>query len=270
MKKFDTNCSRSVEFNIHCKNIVRRFFIKALAIFTKCHLSPKLKGFLFFSEISIVTVLLWIFHYNSSVATVEIWSPKENHICEWLIWKPSRLLSKEEIATKENHGYSRKNIAHLLELDEESIEEHYESLMCEGFNKNSIKWKIFGKYTPQVEKIMNKINRTIDLELIHALKSDSYNEGNDLASVKESKIERIKSFFCNHFCCFVSHFSVYINNSYFQENTKMRLHYGNEQKIKEELSWFYGVLGCHLSEGYLQKNYNPCKSLHLIQYLEYA
>ncbi|GAB65590.1 hypothetical protein PCYB_063220 [Plasmodium cynomolgi strain B] len=134
----------------------------------------------------------------TSVATVEIWSTKENHICEWLIWKPSRLLSKEEIVIKENHGHSKKNIADLLELDEVTIEEHYESLMSEGFNKNSIKWKIFGNHTPQVEKITNQINKTIDLELIRALKSDSYYQGNYLVSVKESKIERIKSFFCKY------------------------------------------------------------------------
>ncbi|CAG9481888.1 Plasmodium exported protein, unknown function [Plasmodium vivax] len=199
MKKFDTNYSRFVEFYIYCKHIVKRFFIKALATFTKCHLSPKSTGFLFLTEIFIATVLLWIFYsFSSSVATVEIWSAKENHMCEWLVRKPSRLLSKEEIKTNGKNGYSRKNIADLLELDEESIEEHYESLMSEGFNKNSIKWKIFGKYTPKVEKIVNQINKRIDLELIRALKSDCYYQGNDLVSIKESKRERIKSFFCKY------------------------------------------------------------------------
>ncbi|ANQ07145.1 Uncharacterized protein PCOAH_00013270 [Plasmodium coatneyi] len=200
MKKIDTNNSRSDKFNVQCKRIVKRFFTKASATFTNGHISPKSRRFLFLTEIFKVTVLLWIIYYfSSSVATVEIWSTKENHNSDWPILKPnSRLLSKEEIEIKENHGYSRKNISDLLELDEETIEEQYKSLLSEGFNKNSLKWKIFGKYTPQVRKFAYEINKKIDLELMRALKSDCYYEGDNLDSVRGSKIKRLKSFLCKH------------------------------------------------------------------------
>lgn len=197
MKKFDTNNSRSEKFNVQCKHIVKRFLIKVLATFTKCHILPKSRRFLFLSEIFNATVLLWIIYYfSSSAGTVEIWSTQENHTCDWLILKPnSRLLSNEEIETKDNNGYSRRNISHLLDLDEETIEEQYESLLSEGFDKNSIKWKIFGKYTPKVRKFAYEINKNIDLELMRALKSDYYYDGNNFVSVKESKTNRIKAFF---------------------------------------------------------------------------
>ncbi|KJP86605.1 hypothetical protein AK88_03801 [Plasmodium fragile] len=234
MKKFDKNYSGFVEFNIRCKHIVKRFFIEALATFKKCHISPKSAGFLRFTKIFNITVLLWILYYFSSrnllpapfnlysytlfdfvfqyfqsIATVEIWGTKENDSSEWLILRSSRLLSNDEIVSNENHGYSRKNIADLLELDEKSIEEQYESLISEGFNQNSIKWKIFGKHTPRVVRIANQINKTIDMELIRALKSDSCYEGIEVISLKESKNGRIKSFF-RKYKIFVPHVLLFL------------------------------------------------------------
>ncbi|GAW80079.1 Plasmodium exported protein, unknown function [Plasmodium gonderi] len=201
MKNLDNNYT-TVEQHIYYTHLDDKFSTKTSACFKKCYnLSPNSKEILFFTEILVCIALIWTCYcFNTYIATVEIWNNEIDNIYEGSTFRSSRSLSKEENKSLINNKHCTKNIADLLELDKDAIEKEYASLVSYGLKNNTFKLNIFGKYTPQVSNFVNQINKTIDLELLRALKLDYYfyQDKNYSVSVKKSKLHQIKLFFCKY------------------------------------------------------------------------
>ncbi|SBT02578.1 Plasmodium exported protein, unknown function [Plasmodium ovale] len=109
--------------------------------------------------------------------------------------RPFRVLSKAKGKKKVESANSTKNVADLLELDENTIEAQYESLKSSSFNENSLLFKLCGKCAPPLLKFISKINKAIELEVILALKNDTNKNDSNSDMTKKHKWKKFGNFF---------------------------------------------------------------------------